>query len=67
MSDPQLFLEGVAFGEPPRWHDGLAQAGIAITSDERTLIVAEPYAERLTAFEIDDDRGLRARRVCAEP
>lgn len=47
--------------------DGLAfPNGIAITSDERTLIVAESYAERLTAFEIDDDGGLRARRVCAE-
>lgn len=85
MSDPQLLLEGVAFGESPLWHDGrlwfsdwgaqevvavdevpggefapgtLALVssdgtarqvadglafpnGIAITSDERTLIVAE--------------------------
>jgi sugar lactone lactonase YvrE len=47
--------------------DGLAfPNGIAITPDERTLIVAESYAERLTAFAIDDDGGLRDRRVWAE-
>jgi len=40
--------------------------GMAITPDERTLIVAESYAERLTAFEIDGDGGLRERRVWAE-
>ncbi len=47
--------------------DGLAfPNGIAITPDEGTLIVAESYAERLTAFEIDDEGGLRGRRVWAE-
>lgn len=47
--------------------DGLAfPNGIAITSDDGTLIVAESYAERLTAFEIDDDGDLRDRRVWAE-
>jgi sugar lactone lactonase YvrE len=47
--------------------DGLAfPNGVAITPDERTLIVAESYAERLTAFEIDADGGLRDRRVWAE-
>jgi sugar lactone lactonase YvrE len=47
--------------------DGLAfPNGIAITPDESTLIVAESYAERLTAFAIDDDGGLRERRVWAE-
>jgi sugar lactone lactonase YvrE len=40
--------------------------GVGITVDDRTLIVAESYAERLTAFEIDDDGGLRDRRVWAE-
>ena len=39
--------------------------GIAITADGRTLIVAESYAERLTAFAIDDDGRLRDRRVWA--
>jgi sugar lactone lactonase YvrE len=47
--------------------EGLAfPNGIAITPDDGTLIVAESYAERLTAFEIDDDGGLRDRRVWAE-
>jgi sugar lactone lactonase YvrE len=47
--------------------DGLAfPNGIAITSDGGTLIVAESYAERLTAFAIDGDGGLRDRRVWAE-
>jgi sugar lactone lactonase YvrE len=47
--------------------DGLAfPNGIAITPNGRTLIVAESYAERLTAFEIDEDGGLRDRRVWAE-
>jgi sugar lactone lactonase YvrE len=47
--------------------DGLAfPNGIALTPDDGTLIVAESYAERLTAFEIDDDGRLRDRRVWAE-
>jgi sugar lactone lactonase YvrE len=47
--------------------DGFAfPNGIAITSDDRTLIVAESYGERLTGFGIDDDGGLRDRRVWAE-
>ena len=47
--------------------DGLAfPNGMAITPDEGTLVVAESYAERLTAFAIDDDGGLRERRVWAE-
>jgi sugar lactone lactonase YvrE len=47
--------------------DGFAfPNGIAISPDDGTLIVAESYAERLTAFAIDDDGGLRDRRVWAE-
>jgi sugar lactone lactonase YvrE len=47
--------------------DGLAfPNGIAITPNDGTLIVAESYAERLTAFTIDDDGGLRDRRVWAD-
>ena len=46
--------------------DGLAfPNGVAITPDDGTLIVAESYGERLTAFEIDDDGDLRDRRVWA--
>jgi sugar lactone lactonase YvrE len=54
-------------GTARRVADGLAfPNGIAISADGGTLIVAESYAERLTAFAIDDDGGLRDRRVWAE-
>jgi len=40
--------------------------GMAITSDGATLIVAESYANRLTAYDIGGDGGLDNRRVWAE-
>jgi sugar lactone lactonase YvrE len=40
--------------------------GMAITDDGSTLIVAESYRSRLTAFDIDDDGGLSNRRVWAD-
>jgi sugar lactone lactonase YvrE len=40
--------------------------GVAITPDNRTLIIAESYASRLTAFDIDADGSLSARRAWAE-
>jgi sugar lactone lactonase YvrE len=40
--------------------------GMAITADDSTLIVAESYRSRLTAFDIDDDGGLSNRRVWAD-
>jgi sugar lactone lactonase YvrE len=40
--------------------------GMVITPDERTLIIAESFAGRLTAFDIDPDGGLSSRRVFAE-
>jgi sugar lactone lactonase YvrE len=40
--------------------------GMAITPDGSTLIVAESYGRRLTAFEITSDGGLANRRVWAE-
>jgi sugar lactone lactonase YvrE len=55
--------------------DGLARAvadglgfpnGILIMPDDRTLIIAESYANRLTAFDIDADGGLSNRRVWAD-
>jgi sugar lactone lactonase YvrE len=47
--------------------DGLAfPNGMAISDDNSTLIVAESYAEHLTAFEIADGGGLTNRRVWAE-
>ena len=40
--------------------------GMAITPDNTTLIVAESFAHRLTAFDIADDGGLSNRRVWAD-
>lgn len=40
--------------------------GMVITPDGATLIVAETFANRLTAFDIDADGGLSNRRVHAE-
>jgi sugar lactone lactonase YvrE len=40
--------------------------GMVVTPDNKTLIVAESFAQRLTAFDIADDGGLSNRRVWAE-
>jgi sugar lactone lactonase YvrE len=40
--------------------------GMVVTPDNRTLIVAESFAGRLTAFEIDDDGSLSNRRTWAD-
>ena len=40
--------------------------GMAITEDGSTLIVAESWARRLSAFDIDADGGLSNRRVWAD-
>jgi sugar lactone lactonase YvrE len=40
--------------------------GMAVTPDNATLIVAESYGRRLTAFDVGDDGGLSGRRVFAE-
>jgi sugar lactone lactonase YvrE len=40
--------------------------GMLVTADNSTLIVAESYARRLTAFDIAADGGLSNRRVWAE-
>jgi sugar lactone lactonase YvrE len=40
--------------------------GMVITPDNRTLIISESFAGRLTAFDIGDDGGLFARRVFAD-
>ncbi|MCX5493472.1 SMP-30/gluconolactonase/LRE family protein [Kaistia dalseonensis] len=39
--------------------------GMAVTPDNATLILAESYGNRLTAFDIDADGGLSGRRVWA--
>lgn len=47
--------------------DGVAfPNGMAITPDGKTLIVAESYGQRLTAFDIALDGGLANRRTWAE-
>jgi sugar lactone lactonase YvrE len=47
--------------------DGLAfPNGMAVTPDNATLIVAESYGARLTAFDIAADGSLSSRRVWAE-
>jgi sugar lactone lactonase YvrE len=54
-------------GHPRRVGDDLMfPKGMAITADGGTLIVAESYANRLTAFAIGQDGTLGARRVWAD-
>ncbi|THD45167.1 MAG: SMP-30/gluconolactonase/LRE family protein [Bradyrhizobium sp.] len=46
--------------------DGIAfPNGMVVTSDNATLIVAESYGQRLTAFDIAPDGGLSNRRIWA--
>jgi sugar lactone lactonase YvrE len=40
--------------------------GVAVTPDNSTLILAESYANRLTAFDVGADGGLSNRRVWAD-
>jgi len=47
--------------------DGIAfPNGMVVTPDNSTLIVAESFARRLTAFDIEDDGSLSNRRVWAD-
>jgi sugar lactone lactonase YvrE len=47
--------------------DGIAfPNGMAVTSDNQTLIIAESYGNRLTAFDISADGSLANRRVWAD-
>jgi sugar lactone lactonase YvrE len=47
--------------------DGIAfPNGMAVTPDNRTLIVAESYGNKLTAFDVAADGGLSNRRVWAD-
>jgi sugar lactone lactonase YvrE len=47
--------------------DGLAfPNGMAVTPDDSTLIIAESFAGRLSAFDMEDDGSLSNRRVWAE-
>ena len=54
-------------GSVRRVADGIAfPNGMAVTPDNSTLIIAESFAARLTAFDIADDGGLSNRRVWAD-
>src|SRR2546421_9170311 len=54
-------------GDARQVADGIAfPNGMAVTPDNSTLIVAESYGNRLTAFAIDADGSLSHRRVWAE-
>jgi sugar lactone lactonase YvrE len=47
--------------------DGIAfPNGMAVTPDNKTLIIAESHGKRLTAFDVADDGGLSNGRVWAE-
>ena len=53
-------------GEVRQMADGLAfPNGMAITEDNRTLIVGESWAEQLTAYTVSEDGSLGDRRVWA--
>jgi sugar lactone lactonase YvrE len=54
-------------GTVTRAADGVAfPNGMAVTQDDSTLILAESYGNRLTAFDIGADGSLANRRVWAE-
>jgi sugar lactone lactonase YvrE len=54
-------------GEARQVADGIAfPNGMVVTPDNSTLIIAESYAGKLTAFDIDNDGGLSNRRVWAD-
>jgi sugar lactone lactonase YvrE len=54
-------------GQARQVADGLAfPNGMVVTPDNSTLIIAESYEGRLSAFDIDDDGGLSNRRVWAD-
>ena len=56
-----------ADGSAQQVADGVAfPNGMAVTPDNSTLIVAESYGRKLTAFDIEADGGLSNRRVWAD-
>jgi sugar lactone lactonase YvrE len=64
---PGMIALATPDGSTRRVADELAfPNGMLVTPDNSTLIVAESYAKRLTAFEIGADGGLSNRRVWAD-
>lgn len=65
--EPGFIVLITADGSAKQVADGLAfPNGMAITPDNRTLIVAESYSKVLTAFDIAEGNTLANRRVWAE-
>lgn len=63
---PGYVLRAGAAGDVERVAEGFAfPNGMAITADGRTLLVAESYAEQISACTIGADGGLSERRVWA--
>jgi sugar lactone lactonase YvrE len=64
---PGIIALATPDGEARQVADGIAfPNGMAITPDGSTLIIAESYGNRLTAFDIEADGGLSNRRVWAD-
>ena len=64
---PGVIALVAADGSARQVADGIAfPNGMAVTPDNSTLIVAESYASRLTAFDIAADGSLSNRRVWAD-
>jgi sugar lactone lactonase YvrE len=64
---PGLIAVVTPDGEARRVAEGIAfPNGMVVTPDDSTLIVAESYQGRLTAFDIDKDGGLSNRRTWAD-
>jgi sugar lactone lactonase YvrE len=55
MTETKILMTGIAFPN-----------GMVVTPDNSTLIVAESYGKRLTAFDIARDGSLSNRRVWAD-
>src|SRR5918994_314346 len=64
---PGIIALITADGSVRRVADGIAfPNGMAVTPDNSTLIIAESFAQRLTAFDITADGSLANRRVWAD-
>jgi sugar lactone lactonase YvrE len=64
---PGIIALVTADGSARQVAEGIAfPNGMAVTPDNSTLIVAESYGNKLTAFDISDDGGLWNRRVWAD-
>jgi sugar lactone lactonase YvrE len=64
---PGIIAVVTADGSVRQVADGIAfPNGMAITPDNKTLIIAESHGRKLTAFDIEADAGLSNRRIWAD-